>query len=120
MSKKFPEERLNYLAVDLLESFGNETPTQEQIDLMERVLSNVVMEGRMLFREDLTEREKECLYLAAKGLSANQTAEVLSLEKSTINSHRHNLKRKLGSDTMSQAVYEGMRHGLVSQEENTI
>jgi DNA-binding CsgD family transcriptional regulator len=118
MSKKFPVERLNYLAVDLLERFGNQAPTQQQIDLMERVLSNVALEGKVLFHADLTEREKECLYLAATGLSAPQTAEVLSLTTATINSHRYNLKRKLECDTMSQAVYKGIRHGYVKQEEN--
>jgi DNA-binding CsgD family transcriptional regulator len=117
MTKKYPEDRLNYLAVDLLETFGNQAPTQGQIDLMERILSNVVMQGRISIHQDLTDREKECLYLAAKGLSAPQTAEVLSLETSTINSHRSKLKRKLDCDTMSQAVFEGIRYGHIGQEE---
>ena len=46
----------------------------------------------------LTARESEILDLIAQGLTSKQIARQLSISPYTVNTHRDNLRRKLGGD----------------------
>lgn len=52
----------------------------------------------------LTYREFECLEWAAKGKSAWDTSQILSISRRTVTFHLHNAKLKLGVRTIQQAV----------------
>lgn len=80
----------NFLLVRLLEKIGKERPIKQ-----------------------LTERELSCLFLAAKGLTTNETAELLGIKSSTVETYRRKIKYKLACNTMAQAVFEGIRWGYM-------
>lgn len=104
---------VNYLAIDLLEKLGNIEPAQQQIDLMESLISQVAIIHHISFDHRLTEREISCLYLSAKGKSSPETAYLLGLKPSTVISHRKEILRKLACSNMTAAVFKGMQYGYL-------
>ncbi len=53
---------------------------------------------------NLTDREKQCLRLAASGMMVKQTANALEIKKVTVNAHLRNARKKLGARNTTQAV----------------
>lgn len=113
MSKLNKPQRINYLAIEFLERLGNRNPVQSQIDLMEALISKVAIEQKLSFDNKLTNREITCLLLAAKGRTSDETAQLLGIKASTVETYRKKIKRKLACTTMAQAVFEGIRYGYV-------
>lgn len=101
----------NYLAIDLLEMLGNEHPSQEHIDLAESFLLKMTVAQNLDFDIRLTARERTCLLLAALGRTSTETALLLKIKKSTVDTHRSQIKRKLACNSLAQAVFEGIRYG---------
>jgi DNA-binding CsgD family transcriptional regulator len=66
----------------------------------------------------LRSRELECLYWAAQGLTAGQTARLLGIKPTTVQSHRNKAKEKLGCLSLTHAVYECIRMGYMSHEKS--
>ena len=54
--------------------------------------------------EPLTGRERECIYYAVKGNTAQQVAVLLHLSRRTVESHLQNAKDKLGVGRLSEVV----------------
>lgn len=52
----------------------------------------------------LTQRELDCILLAAEGKTSREIAKILSITKRTVDFHIHNVARKLGVTTRTQAV----------------
>lgn len=100
-------------AVIILESLGNTCPTSKQLELMESLLTQVVVTQRFRFDERLSPREALCLFWAAKGKTSQQTATLLNISSATVESHRKQIKRKLGCMSLTQAVFEGIRWGYL-------
>lgn len=61
----------------------------------------------------LTEREREILILLAKGHSNKRVAEQLGLSVRTVESHRLNLRRKLGVETSTGLVKYALDNGWI-------
>jgi DNA-binding NarL/FixJ family response regulator len=87
----------NYLAIGLLESLGNSKPTQQQITLTEELLSMVSIQHKINFSDKLNNKEIACLYWAAYGKSSKETADLLHIKQSVVESHRKEIKRKLAA-----------------------
>lgn len=66
-----------------------------------------------VFPNRLTAREKEVLYLLAKGLTNNQIAEQLVLSLYTVNRHVQSIYGKLGVNSRSGATRYAIEHQLV-------
>ena len=66
----------------------------------------------------LTAREKEVLFLLARGSSNVDIAEQLSVSIPTVRSHVHHLLRKLGVSSRGQAVAIAYETGLVNAIKN--
>jgi DNA-binding NarL/FixJ family response regulator len=62
---------------------------------------------------ELTEREKEVLYLICKGLSNQEIANNLLLSKRTIDKHRENLLLKTDSNNTASLVIYAIKHGII-------
>lgn len=62
---------------------------------------------------DITQREKEILKLIALGHTANQIANDLCLSLHTVETHRKNLRNKLGLKNQSMLVKYAIERGLV-------
>ena len=58
----------------------------------------------------LTEREKEVAVLTARGLSASQIGQELGISRSTVDSHRSALRRKLKAKTLAKVALFAMRN----------
>jgi DNA-binding CsgD family transcriptional regulator len=108
-------DSLNYLAIEFLERLGNNEPSQTQIDLVESILSNSAAYIKMNVSNKLTSREITCLYWAAHGMTSQETADLLNISPSTVESHRKGIKRKLNCVTITEAVFQGMIGGYLSE-----
>jgi len=64
-------------------------------------------------RPCLTQRERSCLQWAARGKSALDTAEIISVSRRTVVFHTENAKRKLGVATVPQAVAKGLMYDII-------
>src|SRR5215210_2330417 len=96
------------LAIELLEKIGVEYPAQEQINLVESILMKAPLFQHICFNAKLTSREISCLYWAAMGQTATETARFLNIQPSTVEQHRQEIKKKLGCKTITEAVFRGM------------
>jgi DNA-binding NarL/FixJ family response regulator len=62
----------------------------------------------------LTEREYEVVRLLADGLSNKEMAARLQISIRTVESHRININRKLGFNSIAKLVHYAIRHGIVA------
>ncbi len=71
--------------------------------------------GGFLFyrREELTERQKEVLEQAARGLSVDETAAETKHSPETIRTHRQKIIANLGAKNMTHAVHLAHLRGLL-------
>jgi DNA-binding CsgD family transcriptional regulator len=61
----------------------------------------------------ITEREREVLTWAARGLSSRDTAMVLDIAKRTVDEHLQTVARKLGASNKTQSVAIAIRDRLI-------
>lgn len=108
------------LAHSLIAFLGNESPNPKQVEVMESILSNTGLKVELLFDKRLTKREIECLTLAALGFSSSATAEILHISSKTVEQYRNDIKKKLGSKNMTQAVVLGIKYGYVDQAHSEV
>jgi len=64
-------------------------------------------------RVDLTEREVEVLYFAAKGLRNKEIAHVIGRTEGTVKVHLKHLMAKLGVEDRTEAVTLGLQRGII-------
>jgi two-component system response regulator NreC len=62
----------------------------------------------------LSDREKEVLQLLAEGKSNKETANVLNLSLSTVETHRLKMMQKLGLHNTAEIVLYAVRKGIIS------
>ena len=72
----------------------------------------------MLFRSDLTARERDILRLLAKGYDNQTIADELFISLKTVKTHVSNILAKLEVDDRTQAVVYAFKHHLVPQDED--
>jgi LuxR family transcriptional activator of conjugal transfer of Ti plasmids len=65
-------------------------------------------------RPCLTQRERSCLQWVARGKSASDIAEIISISRRTVVFHTENAKRKLGVATAQPAVARGRMYDIIS------
>jgi DNA-binding NarL/FixJ family response regulator len=63
---------------------------------------------------ELTERECEVMRLLADGMSSKEAATRLQISIRTVESHRININRKLGFNSIAKMVHYAIRHGIVA------
>lgn len=61
----------------------------------------------------LTQRERQCLFWAARGKKMPETAKILGITTRTVVFHLENARSKLGASTVAQAVSEAGQRGLI-------
>ena len=101
---------------------ATETIAAGQKYFSESVVSEIIRQtpGESLLRGEiplttsvLSEREIEIVRLIARELSSNQIAERLFIALRTVETHRHNILRKLGVKNTAGILKFAIRHGLV-------
>ena len=65
----------------------------------------------------ISEREDEVLKLAAKGLSNQAIAEAMSISIRTVQGHINSIFRKMDVGSRTEAVFKGVKTGLLSFED---
>lgn len=107
---------LNKLALDLLKQLGNRSPSSRQIKLMLTLIEKLVVPQHLIFHERLSPREIICLLFAAQGKTSQETAVLLKLKRSSVDTYRKSILRKLDCATIAEAIFKGMRYGLLNHE----
>jgi DNA-binding NarL/FixJ family response regulator len=64
--------------------------------------------------DHLTGRECEVMRLLADGMSSKEAATRLQISIRTVESHRINISRKLGFNSIAKLVHYAIRHGIVA------
>jgi DNA-binding NarL/FixJ family response regulator len=62
----------------------------------------------------LTSREREVIRLLAHGMSSKEAAAQMHISIRTVESHRNNISRKLGFNSIAKLVHYALRHGIVT------
>ncbi len=63
--------------------------------------------------DELSDREREVMFLLVRGLSNQEIAEKLVISPSTVQTHRARILQKLGLETTIDLVRYAIRHGLI-------
>jgi two-component system response regulator NreC len=63
--------------------------------------------------EELSDREREIMFLLVRGLSNQEIAEKLVISPSTVQTHRTHILQKLDLETTIDLVRYAIRHGLI-------
>lgn len=85
--------------------------------LAKRAIDSYLHMGRNALADpfdSLTQREREVLTLSAEGYAYGEIAEQLVISPRTVETHRNNVMRKLGLNTVSDMVRYAIRRGLIS------
>ncbi|WP_167331107.1 LuxR family transcriptional regulator [Mesorhizobium australicum] len=61
----------------------------------------------------LTQRERQCLFWAARGKKMPETAQILGISTRTVVFHLENARSKLSASTVAQAVVEAANRGII-------
>lgn len=110
------DSMIHTLLPQVLALLGSPQPTPEQLRLAKRLLLRTTLSRELLFNPRLSAKEIECLLLAARGFSARESAELLGIKLSTVDSCRKEVKRKLKCKTLPQAIYEGICFGYIQPD----
>src|SRR5258705_221991 len=62
----------------------------------------------------LTQREREIFHLSAEGLSNQETADKLFIDKRTVETHRRHIYKKLGIHNQAELVRYALARGILS------
>lgn len=109
----FKSNDQNFLAIELLEKIGNDSPTQAEIDFVESILLQIPVFQTPIFDSRLTSQEVSCLYGAAMGKTAQEIADSLNIQPQAVEQHRKEIKKKLACKTFAQAIFKGMQLGYL-------
>ncbi|MCX7828409.1 MAG: response regulator transcription factor [Thermanaerothrix sp.] len=67
--------------------------------------------------EDLSQREREVLLLASKGLSSKEIASKLIISDRTVQAHLASVYQKLGARNKTEALLLGLKHGFMTLDQ---
>ncbi len=101
------------LAKAMLAQFSITSASPLQLKRMKKLLANVYVNCPVLIDNKLSKTESRCLLLAAQGNTSDESAKILNISKTTVETHRKEIKRKLGCSSIAHAVYQGIRYGYV-------
>lgn len=106
----------SHLAVLFLKALGIKKLQKGQIELVEKLILTAAVPRIIYFKECLSPQEKNCLLLAAKGLTITETAKLLNIKKTSVATHRENILKKLSCRSIAQAIFEAVRLGHFTYE----
>lgn len=78
--------------------------------------ADIVTEGRRR-SESLSQRERDALTWAARGLTAEQSSSQMGVTEGTVKDHRKNALRRMGAVCLAQAIVIALKRGEISLEQ---
>ena len=97
-------------AKDYLIYLGNSKPTRIHIKEMKSILCETEIKRVVTLDKRLTPQEKKCLFLASKGKTIKDTAEILKLGFNTAIGYRNSAIKKLKAANLTAAVILGIKY----------
>ncbi|WP_010598046.1 helix-turn-helix transcriptional regulator [Rickettsiella massiliensis] len=94
------------LARDYLLYLGNRKPSNNQLVVFKKLITDVISNCLFTFPDKLTLQEMKCLYLSFKGKSIAHAAEILEIHPDTVKYYRKRSIRKLGCKNMVEAAFK--------------
>ena len=95
-------------------------PSKYDEDLLNAILKILKEKSEFLYGEPsfklLSNRERECLCLLAKGKTREEIAQIMNVKLTTIVSFYGRLKKKLSVKTLAEAVYIGFGIDKINNE----
>jgi NarL family two-component system response regulator LiaR len=82
--------------------------------VIQRAIASSTKPGEGKSEMELSEREKEVLKLAAKGLSNQDIADNLYISVRTVQGHINNIFHKLSVGSRTEAIFQSVKRGLLS------
>jgi DNA-binding NarL/FixJ family response regulator len=119
-----PQIRIVSRASSFREAMTDAGTTAPDVVILEGgALSAVCAAETALFRETglepetvLTRRQREVLALVARGRTSGEIASILRVTPRTVESHRENIGRKLGTRTVAGFTRFAIAQGLVEED----
>lgn len=65
-------------------------------------------------KEDLSRRERQVMNLIWKNFDSEQISKELNISKLTVETHRRNIKKKLGSESMIETIRKALDRGYIN------
>jgi len=94
-----------------LRRIGIDNPNDQQLRETKDLMFNVFISCKIVFSDQLSKREKQCLYCTSIGKSAQKIAEFLEITVNTVRQYQKSCMKKLNCHTMAQAVAMGIKYG---------
>ncbi len=88
------------------------------------IMNNAKLRERVLLAPQwphptLTTKECECLHYAAQGLTVSRIAQAMHNSRHTISEYMQKIKRKLGANTISEALFYSLYLGIMNPSRDT-
>ncbi len=106
----------NRLVSDILLTCGNSSPTPKQHWLISELLSYATVNPHAKKIENLSDRERTCLFWIAQGKNVKQIGDLMGIQKSTVITYRQRIRTKLGCKSLTHAVFISMCYKPVGQD----
>lgn len=84
--------------------------------IVQERMRQLILEGETSREPRLTARERDCLRLAAQGLTATAIGERMNIAESTVVFHLNSAERKLGVRTRNHAIARAIAVGAIEPE----
>lgn len=82
-------------------------------EILEKIIKGIIKPKKTQKNEELTDREREVLYLICKGHSNKEIATILQISKRTVDKHRENLLLKTGCKNTAGLVMYAIKNDLI-------
>ncbi len=85
-------------------------------EITEHIVKAFILENsddNLVYR-DLSSREREIFQLVSEGRNCDYIADQLCISKKTVNSHKHNIMKKLGTSNIAQLTKIALKSGITS------
>ncbi|MBA2657164.1 MAG: helix-turn-helix transcriptional regulator [Tatlockia sp.] len=69
-----------------------------------------------VYAEIFSQRQRECIYCSAQGLSSQETGYILNISKRTVESILNNCMLKLGCRNRYELIYLSTKYGFIRDE----
>ncbi len=85
-------------------------------EITEHIVKAFILENSddNLVYSDLSSREREIFQLISEGRNSDYIADLLCISKKTVNSHKHNIMKKLGTSNIAQLTKIALKSGITT------
>lgn len=80
--------------------------------LAERSKNEILKNNQFFDKNELSDREKEIIVMLCKQMNSKEIAEILSMSQHTVNTHRHNIMKKLDTDNVVGVAIYAIKNGI--------